>query len=126
VKRWLATVVAGLLMSTIVGSSGVASAATYGYGAPAQIVSAMEIVGPVEPTTTIPPANPWADATRGERATTSRSRPWTSDFAPRRAAKAGSEGVDAAWGVSKYKHGGVMSTIEHINYRHAYESGSPT
>ncbi|HKR22040.1 MAG TPA: hypothetical protein VJS17_05555, partial [Pyrinomonadaceae bacterium] len=32
--------------------------------------------------------------------------------------------VEAAWGAANnYRHGGVMSTIEHINYRHAFESG---
>jgi hypothetical protein len=39
------------------------------------------------------------------------------------ATKAETEGVEAAWGVGKYKHGGFMSTIEHINYRHAFNSG---
>jgi hypothetical protein len=31
--------------------------------------------------------------------------------------------VDAAWGANTYRHGGTMSTIEHINYRHAWNSG---
>ena len=31
--------------------------------------------------------------------------------------------VDAAWGVSNYWHGGLISGIEHINYRHAFDSG---
>ncbi len=31
--------------------------------------------------------------------------------------------VDAAWGAGVYKHGGLMSSIEHINYRHAFGSG---
>ncbi|WP_130345884.1 RHS repeat-associated core domain-containing protein [Herbihabitans rhizosphaerae] len=30
---------------------------------------------------------------------------------------------NAQWGVSDYRHGGQMSTIEHINYRHAHNSG---
>ena len=31
--------------------------------------------------------------------------------------------VEAAWGVSNYRHGGLMSGIEHINHRHAFDSG---
>ena len=31
--------------------------------------------------------------------------------------------IDAKWSVNKYRHGGEMSAIEHINYRHAYTSG---
>jgi RHS repeat-associated protein len=31
--------------------------------------------------------------------------------------------VAAGWGVNTYRHGGRMSTIEHINYRHAFNSG---
>lgn len=31
--------------------------------------------------------------------------------------------VDAAWGVNTYRHGGTMTTIEHIDYRHAWDSG---
>jgi hypothetical protein len=31
--------------------------------------------------------------------------------------------VDAAWGANNYRHGGLMSGIEHINYRHAFDSG---
>jgi hypothetical protein len=35
----------------------------------------------------------------------------------------GARQVDAAWGVNTYRQGGTMSTIEHINYRHAWNSG---
>lgn len=35
----------------------------------------------------------------------------------------GARQVDAAWGTNTYRHGGTMSTIEHINYRHAWNSG---
>lgn len=31
--------------------------------------------------------------------------------------------ITAQWGADTYRHGGLMSTIEHINYRHAYNSG---
>lgn len=31
--------------------------------------------------------------------------------------------VNAKWGVNRYRHGGEISAIEHINYRHAYNSG---
>lgn len=31
--------------------------------------------------------------------------------------------IAAEWGADTYRHGGLMSTIEHINYRHAYDSG---
>jgi hypothetical protein len=31
--------------------------------------------------------------------------------------------IQAAWGASKYKHGGLMNGIEHIMYRHAANSG---
>lgn len=32
--------------------------------------------------------------------------------------------IDASWGgTTKYRHGGEMTAIEHINYRHAYNSG---
>ncbi|NOY55274.1 MAG: RHS repeat-associated core domain-containing protein [Actinobacteria bacterium] len=31
--------------------------------------------------------------------------------------------VDATWGVNTYRHGGTMTTIEHINYRHAWDTG---
>jgi len=31
--------------------------------------------------------------------------------------------IAAEWGADTYRHGGLMSTIEHINYRHAYGSG---
>ena len=31
--------------------------------------------------------------------------------------------IAAAWGASVYRHGGLMSAIEHINYRHAFGSG---
>ncbi|WP_370900944.1 hypothetical protein [Chryseobacterium gossypii] len=34
------------------------------------------------------------------------------------------DGDNASWGKSfNYKHGGEMSTIEHINYRHSYNTG---
>ena len=35
----------------------------------------------------------------------------------------GARQVDVAWGVNTYRQGGTMSTIEHINYRHAWNSG---
>jgi hypothetical protein len=35
----------------------------------------------------------------------------------------GARQVDASWGAGAYRHGGAMSTIEHINYRHAWNSG---
>lgn len=31
--------------------------------------------------------------------------------------------IAAEWGADTYRHGGLMSTIEHVNYRHAYGSG---
>jgi hypothetical protein len=31
--------------------------------------------------------------------------------------------ITAQWGADTYRHGGLMSTIEHINNRHAYNSG---
>lgn len=31
--------------------------------------------------------------------------------------------ITAQWGADTYRHGGLMSTIEHINYRHAFNSG---
>lgn len=31
--------------------------------------------------------------------------------------------IAAEWGADTYRHGGLMSTIEHINYRHAFGSG---
>jgi RHS repeat-associated protein len=31
--------------------------------------------------------------------------------------------ITAQWGANTYRHGGHMSTIEHIHYRHAYNSG---
>jgi hypothetical protein len=31
--------------------------------------------------------------------------------------------IAAEWGVNTYRHGGQMSAIEHINYRHAFNSG---
>jgi hypothetical protein len=31
--------------------------------------------------------------------------------------------IEAHWGVNTYRHGGEMSAIEHINYRHAFNSG---
>ena len=31
--------------------------------------------------------------------------------------------IEASWGVNTYRHGGQMSAIEHINYRHAFNSG---
>jgi hypothetical protein len=31
--------------------------------------------------------------------------------------------VEAAFGASVYKHGGLMTTMEHIFYRHAANSG---
>ncbi len=40
------------------------------------------------------------------------------------AAKLAPRQIDASWGgLIKYKHGGPMTAIEHINYRHAYTSG---
>lgn len=40
------------------------------------------------------------------------------------AAKLAPRQIDASWGgLIKYKHGGSMTAIEHINYRHAYTSG---
>jgi hypothetical protein len=35
----------------------------------------------------------------------------------------GGRQVQASWGASTYKEGGLMTGIEHINYRHAYNSG---
>lgn len=31
--------------------------------------------------------------------------------------------IKAQWGADTYRHGGLMSTIEHISYRYAYNSG---
>jgi hypothetical protein len=31
--------------------------------------------------------------------------------------------IEAAWGAGVYRHGGLMSSIEHVNYRHAFGSG---
>jgi hypothetical protein len=31
--------------------------------------------------------------------------------------------IVAEWGVNTYRHGGQMSAVEHINYRHAFNSG---
>ena len=31
--------------------------------------------------------------------------------------------IDAAWGASTYRHGGLMSGIEHVMYRHGANSG---
>ena len=33
--------------------------------------------------------------------------------------------IQAHWGVNTYRHGGQMSSIEHINYRHGFNSGFP-
>jgi hypothetical protein len=42
--------------------------------------------------------------------------------APRAALPAARQ-VKAAWGASKYRHGGVMNGLEHIMYRHSASSG---
>lgn len=31
--------------------------------------------------------------------------------------------VEASWGASEYRHGGLMTGIEHIMYRHSFDSG---
>ena len=35
----------------------------------------------------------------------------------------GARQIDAAWGASTYRHGGLMQSIEHIMYRHSAQSG---